>query len=112
MMNRDTGRAMTEAEHIRQSIRDILTTPVGSRIMRRSYGSLIPDLIDQPSNPANLLRLQNASLMAILQHEPRVTAQSGRVVVGLDGSGVLDINLVRRGGARSGAQLNLSVPIR
>uniref|UniRef100_UPI0026076D20 ATPase domain-containing protein n=1 Tax=uncultured Sphingobium sp. TaxID=316087 RepID=UPI0026076D20 len=32
-------------------VRDILTTPIGSRLMRRDYGSLIPELIDQPANP-------------------------------------------------------------
>ena len=42
-MSRETGRACDdELAHIRQSIRDILTTPVGSRIKRRDYGSLLP----------------------------------------------------------------------
>lgn len=39
-MSRETGKALDEAAHISQSIRDILTTPVGSRLMRRTYGSL------------------------------------------------------------------------
>lgn len=38
-MNASNGRAITDDEHISQSVRDILLTPVGSRLMRRSYGS-------------------------------------------------------------------------
>ena len=34
-MNRNTGRAVAGLEHLRQSVADILTTPVGSRVMRR-----------------------------------------------------------------------------
>jgi phage baseplate assembly protein W len=39
-MNSQTGLSISEVEHIRQSVRDILVTPVGSRVMRREYGSL------------------------------------------------------------------------
>lgn len=55
-MNSQTGLSISEVEHIRQSVRDILVTPVGSRVMRREYGSLLSALIDQPQTPA--LRLQ------------------------------------------------------
>lgn len=112
MMNRDTGRWLTdETDHIRQSIRDILTTPVGSRLMRREYGSLIPELIDYPTNQANLLRLNNASLMAILRWEPRVTAPTGQIVTAFDGSATVDLHLVRRGGPRSGSRIDFSLAL-
>ncbi|HIH7570978.1 TPA: GPW/gp25 family protein, partial [Yersinia enterocolitica] len=39
-MNRHAGQTITDADHISQSIADILITPVGSRVMRRTYGSL------------------------------------------------------------------------
>jgi len=45
-MNSQTGLSISEADHIRQSVRDILVTPVGSRVMRREYGSLLSALID------------------------------------------------------------------
>lgn len=36
MMSRESGRELeTEIDQIRQSIQDILTTPIGTRIMRR-----------------------------------------------------------------------------
>ncbi|MEX0633615.1 phage baseplate assembly protein V [Serratia ureilytica] len=49
-MNRGNGRAIADLEHIRQSVSDILITPIGSRVMRRSYGSLLSELLDQPQN--------------------------------------------------------------
>lgn len=55
-MNSQTGLSISEAEHIRQSVRDILVTPIGSRVMRREYGSLLAAMIDRPQSPA--LRLQ------------------------------------------------------
>ena len=51
-MSRTDGRSLTDEEHISQSLSDILRTPVGSRVMRREYGSLLPDMIDQPPTPA------------------------------------------------------------
>lgn len=55
-MNSQTGLSISEIKHIRQSVRDILVTPIGSRVVRREYGSLLSALIDQPPTPA--LRLQ------------------------------------------------------
>lgn len=111
-MNRDTGRRLTdEAAHIRQSIRDILTTPVGSRLMRREYGSLIPELIDQPANDANRLRLMSASVSAILRWEPRVTVQSSSLNIDPDGKATLDLEAIRRTGPRSGSRINLSLAL-
>lgn len=112
-MNRATGKAFAdEAEHIRQSIRDILTTPVGSRVMRRRYGSLIPSLIDQPGNPANRLRLMAATVMAIITWEPRVSVQSATIDLAMDGTVTVDMQAVRTDGARAGSALSLSIPLR
>ncbi len=37
-MDAKTGKVLEGLEHLKQSIIDILTTPVSSRIMRRDYG--------------------------------------------------------------------------
>lgn len=111
MMSRDTGRRLTEEDHIRQSIRDILTTPVGSRIKRRSYGSLLPDLIDQPASPANRLRLMNASVMAIIRWEPRITLSGVNIGFGIDGLATVELDAIRRTGQRAGQRINISVPL-
>lgn len=71
-MNRQTGSTLTTLEHIRQSIADILTTRIGSRVMRREYGSQLVDLIDQPGNPATRLLAYAAIAMAVMRWEPRV----------------------------------------
>lgn len=108
MMSRDTGRRLDEVDHIRQSIQDILTTPVGSRLMRRDYGSLLPELIDQPSNPANRLRLMAATVMAIIQWEPRVSVNNVDIAIGLDGSATIDLDLSRRTGPAAGQKLSMA----
>lgn len=71
-MNRHTGGTITELEHIVQSIADILTTRLGSRTMRRDYGSQLVDLIDHPGNAATQLLAYAAIAMALMRWEPRV----------------------------------------
>lgn len=99
MMNATTGRRMVWRDHIGQSIADILTTPIGSRIMRRSYGSYIPQLIDQPLTPANILRLQAATAQAIMKHEPRTRLRRAMLQMGTDGRAVLTIERADKGQA-------------
>ena len=71
-MNRVDGKQISDIEHIRQSVRDILITPVGSRIARRNYGSLLSELIDQPQNSALKLQLMSACYTALMKWEPRI----------------------------------------
>lgn len=67
-----SGRALDGNAHLGQSIGDILMTPLGSRVMRRDYGSLLPELIDQPFNDATRLRLYGATALALMRWEPRI----------------------------------------
>ncbi|HHQ2321350.1 TPA: GPW/gp25 family protein [Providencia rettgeri] len=71
-MSRENGKCLSDIEHICQSVRDILITPIGSRIARRNYGSLLSELIDQPQNPALKLQLMSACYTALLKWEPRI----------------------------------------
>ena len=50
-MDGTTGAKLAGIDHLRQSIRDILTTRIGTRVMRRDYGSDLPGLIDRPMSP-------------------------------------------------------------
>ena len=111
MINRNTGQPISEDAHISQSIGDILSTPIGSREHRRQYGSLLPELIDHPGNPANHLRLQAATLMALLCWELRI--QPTAVTLSLDqaGKGTIDINAIRRTGARAGQRIAIAYPL-
>lgn len=45
-INAQTGQPLSGIDHLRQSIRDILTTRSGMRVMRRDYGSRLPALVD------------------------------------------------------------------
>ena len=71
-MNRQTGLPITKLQHISQSIGDIVTTRIGSRVMRREYGCQMVDLVDQPGNAATQLLCYAAIAMALIRWEPRV----------------------------------------
>ncbi len=71
-MNQQTGLAITDMDHISQSVQDILLTPQGSRLARREYGSLLSRLIDQPQNEALDLQLMAAVYSALSRWEPRI----------------------------------------
>ena len=63
-MNPDGTGNLNDMEHLKQSVRDILTTPLASRVMRREYGSLVPDLIDEPMNNTTRLQCMSAAVIA------------------------------------------------
>lgn len=107
-MNRDTGLEAADIEHIRQSVRDILVTPIGSRVMRRTYGSLLSELIGQPQNPALPLQLMSACYMAILQWEPRVKLTAITYEPDYNGSAVVEITGSR---TDTGAGFSLTIPV-
>ncbi|MGM9489742.1 GPW/gp25 family protein [Ideonella sp. YS5] len=71
-MSATSGAALSDMAHLRQAIATILFTPVGSRVMRRSFGSLLPELIDQPDNPTTRVRLFAAVAGALMRWEPRL----------------------------------------
>ena len=107
-MNRMTGGRISDVDHISQSIGDILRTPVGSRVMRREYGSLLSQMTDQPQTPALELQIKVACYFAVLKWEPRITLSAvttgrlfdGRMVVSLTG----EI-------ATNGEPLSLTIPV-
>lgn len=92
-MDRVTGKRLGGIDHLRQSIADILTTPVGSRVMRRDYGSLLPELIDQPQSGSTAVQLYAATCAALLRWEPRIRLSNvsvehvaaGRSLISLEG---------------------------
>ncbi len=72
MMDRNTGGRLTAMQHLQQSIATILATPIGSRVMRREFGSLVPALIDKPLNADTQTRVFAASASALMRWEPRL----------------------------------------
>lgn len=98
-ISRTTGHMLTRSEHIRQSIADILTTPIGSRLMRRNYGSFLPQLVDHPATSANRLRLIAATAQAIMKWEPRTRVS--RIAIRFNAAGQCEISIARRDTHRS-----------
>ena len=70
-MNVQTGYQVSGIEHLRQSITDILSTPIGSRVMRREYGSRLFELVDTPATRATVVDLYAATAEALAKWEPR-----------------------------------------
>ncbi len=85
-MSRTDGKLLNPSEHLRQSIHDILTTPLGSRLMRRSYGSLLPFLIDEPMSIATKIKMMSAIASALVQWEPRIKVRQVTLSMNDDGT--------------------------
>lgn len=91
-MNRETGAAIGTLDHISQCITDILTTRIGTRVMRREYGSLLPELVDHPFNDATRLRVYAGTVMALMRWETRISLSRVQFVgANLQGQSVLEL---------------------
>jgi phage baseplate assembly protein W len=71
-MSRNNGKYMNDIDHLKQSIVDILSTPIGSRVMRREYGSRLFDLVDKPINKELFPQIYAAIADALQKWEPRL----------------------------------------
>ena len=78
--------------HVKQSVEDILTTPLNTRVMRRDYGSALFDLIDKPLNSETKLDIIAATAEALSRWETRfilervvLSQQEGKVILSLFG---------------------------
>ena len=107
-MDRNNGLAIEDLDHIRQSVSDILNTPVGSRVMRRNYGSLLSELIDQPQNGALRLQMMAVCYTALLQWEPRVSLTAISFDTGYDGKMVIELTGSRNDTA---TDFSLNIPV-
>ena len=70
-MNIDDGKDISEINHLKQSISDILTTPIGSRVMRRDYGSNLFNKIDRPINGELIAEIYLDIVESLFTWEPR-----------------------------------------
>jgi phage baseplate assembly protein W len=93
-LKREGGGLTGDFDHFRQSIRDILVTPVGTRVMRRTYGSALPYLIDKPMTDVWIMKIYTATAIALALWEPRCelkqvtikqATRGGRLVLSLSG---------------------------
>ncbi|AZL70201.1 GPW/gp25 family protein [Pseudomonas sichuanensis] len=84
-LDRRTGQPLSGIAHLRQSIEDILTTPLGSRRMRPDYGSQLRRYVDLPVNDGWKSAVQAEVARALGRWEPRLALERVRVVAVLDG---------------------------
>ncbi len=93
-MNIITGKELDGIAHLRQSIADILTTPLGARVMRRDYGSLAFELVDRAANATGEMLLKAVCADALAKWEPRLrltrialsgVTSDGRVTIDIEG---------------------------
>ena len=57
-VNSRTGKRLSGSDHLRQSVSDILSTPLGSRVLVRDYGSDLFSLVDNPRDDLTRLRVR------------------------------------------------------
>ncbi|MGL9718550.1 MAG: GPW/gp25 family protein [Wolbachia sp.] len=92
-MDAKTGKGLEGLDHLKQSIVDILTTPIGTRVMRRDYGSRLFELVDKPVNRDFTLEVYAATAEALQKWEKRfklekvkiTEVKEGKVTISLDG---------------------------
>lgn len=90
--NRETGALLSGFDHVRQSIGVILTTPIGSRVMRREFGSELFNLIDRPMTDQVILAIYSAAVMALARWEPRFAITDCQIT-GAQADGTLALQL-------------------
>jgi phage baseplate assembly protein W len=111
-MSRTTGAAIDGLDSIRESVADILGTPIGARVGRRDYGSLLPELIDQPMTAANILRIFAASALAITRWEDRLRLRRVTLAAGArPGAATLNIEAYRTDTAPATARTRFALSL-
>lgn len=94
-MSSTNGRRLSGVAHLRQSVTDILLTPLGSRVMYPEYGSKLFEWLDSPLEQEQLVEIYAATAMAIERWEPRLrltrvyatgdSASPGHLIIDLEG---------------------------
>lgn len=89
--NAKTGKPLSGIAHLYQSVTDILTTRLRTRIMRPLYGSRLPEIVDAPMNRQTIANIRAATAEAIGKWEPRIKVEKVTVVSAVPGEVELDL---------------------
>lgn len=81
-IDRETGLPLTDWDHVVQSVQVIWTTRIGSRVMRRHFGSEVPVLFGRLFTAQLMLQFKAALVAAIDTWEPRLRVRK----ITVDGS--------------------------
>ncbi|UNM95511.1 GPW/gp25 family protein [Ignatzschineria rhizosphaerae] len=96
MIDRNTGLPISENEHIIQSLLDIATTAIGTRVMRRDYGTILVPKIDAPMNAEYRMLLMSSLMMAFTQYEPRIEIRRINLKIDMPGHPKIEIEAVKK----------------
>jgi phage baseplate assembly protein W len=69
-----------DVDSINQSVITILTTPVGSRVFNRNFGSYIDGILFDPIDNVTVQRIKTELLTSIGQWEHRIVVQNSVVI--------------------------------
>lgn len=112
-MDMHTGRQLAGLDHIRQSCGIILNTPIGTRVARREFGSLIPALLDRPLNGKTRMQLLAATAMALRTWEPRIVVAG--ITLAIDparpGAATLTLDTRYSSGPSAGRRARLQIEV-
>lgn len=85
-----TGKPINEPEHIRQSIRKILMTPTGARVMRRDFGFDCLEMDGSIKAGVTEEIAEECAIKSLAEYEPRIgnvavsAVMNGSQLSGLD----------------------------
>jgi len=78
---------------IEESIRIILNTTPGERLMRPDFGCMINEMVFSPNRPQSITQAEHYVREAIVRWEPRVILKEVRGESDLDNETVVNINI-------------------
>lgn len=111
-MNATTGAPIDDDAHLAQSVGIILNTPIGTRPMRRDFGSLLLELLDSPMDRIAPVRLFAATATALARWEPRLRLRRVAMSAGQNlGQFVVDLEAERTDRPGPSTLTRLKVPL-
>jgi uncharacterized protein len=110
-MDAATGRPIEGDAHLAQSVAKILTTPIGARVGRREFGSLLHEMVDQPANPASRILIFAATALALKRWEPRIAVTQISLEQVSPGEATVIVDGRRTDRSRQNLRTRITVPL-
>ena len=85
-MDENTGKLIGGQEHLRQSIKRIILTPIGTYPLQPEFGSRVPELVDKPMTAETILLINSSIVEALYKWEERI--ESVEVMLDTENSSV------------------------
>ena len=92
-MDENTGKLIGEEEHLRQSIKRIIMTPIGTYPLQPDFGSRVPELVDKPMTDETILLINSSIVEALYKWEERIESVEVMLDTENSSSGELNFNL-------------------